>query len=370
MESTKEWDSHEFTQKSLLDTKELRHLCASIGYDVSLNERVRSQIKRLRNLEVEIPDFDAFQKDIDNFITNVESYRSDKIKNHEFFLGNRELNDQIFAIRNDKDTVIKALNTKCHTHLPYDIEYNSIVRQPVDKIDFISALDNLEALFNSGHLSHNKYILGELIHDILEIRKELEKNLPHIDVLVQTFCMKVARNFNEASNEKMDKIYSLLWQLNYTQHEYGNTPDSYTNIELIAGEVKTYIANPWMHIPYFHNRILIHMLNYEVATKLPKEPSWKSFVFTLAISGILLFFGIKWLGWMILGNYFMFHLIPTYWKRHKAMPLIIVRDEIWHGNYNGPELARRLRSLELKGIYVNSLILALLDLHPNGVSTA
>jgi hypothetical protein len=123
-------------------------------------------------------------------------------------------------------------------------------------------------------------------------------------------------------------------------------------------QAKTYIDSSWMHTPWLTARFLTDLLDVELA---PSNREAKSFgEFDLMLMPIIC-------------------RVPplSYYRRFKvarergrlarlASLLGQLRDEVDSGNYDAQEIAGRLRRYEGEGMYVHSLVYALLPMNsPN-----
>jgi hypothetical protein len=116
-----------------------------------------------------------------------------------------------------------------------------------------------------------------------------------------------------------------------------------------------------MHTKWLTVFILRHLFEGEVARQVPEGLSDKGLLVSALAIGLLIHFDL-WPFALVWGAGLLYYITTTVWQMHKTRTLVACRQEVASGNYDGHEVARRLRDLERRGVFVHSLILRLLEL--------
>ena len=360
---TEEWDAHRAVRDLVQKTPELRDLYGRLGYSPYVEERCRKLLAQLNDFEVAIPDFAQFQESLDSVITAIERHARGEEKLDPLFFADRELFESVVSARANLDAVIQLLNADFRKRLPISIETAAIAKRPRNPGAFSGVLRELEQLFGERWIPQTQEVRDELLEAVSELREELDRNdgsivnsLESLEGRVEDAVFNIADEYQDERKRSLDGV---LLSVVYARHE--DRPHDYHFIEGVAEEAKTYIGSAWMHTRWLSSFILRHLLDGEVARKVPAGVSQRGLVVSAVGIGTLhyLNLGVFALLWLAA---FLYYVGVTVWQTHKTKPLVLCQQEILAGNYDGAEVARRLRDLERRGVFVHSLILRLLEL--------
>jgi len=391
LKKTEEWDAHEEVRKLVERNDELKALYRKLGYSPYIERQSREVIRGLKDLvRTELSDFAAFQR-------AVEGVR----------FADRSHLDELLAARGDKGKVVELLNSgSFSTELPYQLKAFTRT-QVTDPARFTKLLDDLGELYivaadpdwsqfsgkdrdesgsaleayekaarNAARSRRNPISEGvreEIAYAIARVRRELQSDGGDIESSLNSLESEVESamrlDHDDAVQEKKGRLDDLLWNLVYVRHEY--KPDHRYFKETIQEQAKKYLDSTWMHTPWITTHILWQLLDAELAAVTPKEPSEKlvgsllriGLLFLISLFLISLFVNLHW-HWLVWP--WLAYLVWYYWqydpRLRKARVLRLIRDEVAAGGYDGEEVARRLRQLEEKGVYVHSLMYPLIRL--------
>ena len=134
-------------------------------------------------------------------------------------------------------------------------------------------------------------------------------------------------------------------------------------MEGVVENAKLYLDSSWMHTKWLTDFILRHLFDGEVARKVPTWPSHKELLWSAVAFPVLLYLNLRSIAFLWLALWLLYYVSTT--ARHMKMwPLVACYQEVSSGTYDGPEVARRLRHLERRGVFIHSLILGLLECRP------
>jgi hypothetical protein len=383
-----EWDGHKEVRRLISKTEELCELYKRLGYSPRVEENARSWLDELNDMEVSIPDFEQFQRLLDE-----EKASEERLGGRRIFAEYYELYDEILNCRTDKNQVLSLLNKDLKKTLPY-ICASGVVCKPRNPEKFSTRLSWLEGLFGRTQVPQSKEAREELLAKITKVREDSQKENTELQSAVKELDEAIRwawfKDGECAFNEKVRQLDDLLWSLVYVRHE--NKPSDPYFTDGLAKEIKGYLDSTWMHTPWLTKAAVQHLLEGDIAKLYPypgldwNEPAWH-FKWVLVCSTVVV--GSLLLLWYALQNwpigrwpsyllaacaaiiawfFFTLDLYGVSWlrqyerARRTSTPLVQILSEVAKGSYHGPELARRLRDLEHKGICVHSLALALLEL--------
>jgi len=389
-----EWDGHKEVRRLISETKELCELYTRLGYSPRVEESARGWLDELNDMEVSIPDFEQFQRLLDE-----EKASEEHLGGRRIFAEYYELYDEILNCRTDKNQVLTLLNKDLKKTLPYSCQ-SGVVCKPRNPDKFSTRLSWLERLLDRTPVPQSKEAREELLAKITKVRDDSQKENPELQTDVKELDEAIRRawfrdgdcNYNGDwyHNERVRQLDDLLYCLVYARHKHKAWDPSFT--EGVLQEIKGYLDNSWMHTPWLTKAAVQHLLEGDIAKLYPypgldwNEPAWH-FKWVLVCSTVVV--GSLLLLWYALQNwpigrwpsyllaacaaiiawfFFTLDLYGVSWlrqyerARRTSTPLVQILSEVAKGSYHGPELARRLRDLEHKGICVHSLALALLEL--------
>jgi hypothetical protein len=360
-----EWDAHRAVRDLIQKTPELRDIYGRLGYSPYVEEGCRKLLAELNGFEVAIPDFAQFQASLDSVIAAIERHERGEEEVDPLFFADRELFDSVVNARANPDAVHELLNADFRKRLPICLEVAAIARRPRNPDAFSGALRELEQLLGKRWIPQTQEVRDELLEAASELREELDRgdgslvtSLESLEGKVEDAVFNIA---DEHQDERKRSLDEVLWSFVYARHEY--QPHEHHFIEGVAEEAKTYIDSTWMHTRWLSSFILRHLLDGEVARKVPAGVSQRGLLVSAVGIGLLYYLnlGVFALLWLAA---FLYYVGVTIWHTHKTKPLVVCQHEILAGNYDDAEVARRLRALERRGVFVHSLILRLLELDP------
>jgi hypothetical protein len=365
------WDPHRAVRDLVQKTPELCDLYHGLGYSPYLEWRCRELLAQLNDLEVVIPDFAVFESSLNSAIAAVERHErgeapltlADALCHYDRY--DRELFESVVTARASRDAVLQLLNADFRKRLPSSVEASAISRRPRNPDTFAGVLRELDQLFREPWLPQTQDVREELLEAVSELREELERGE---NPSVVTILESVERRIEDAvfniadkrQDEKRRSLDGVLWSFVYVRHEY--RPHAPYFIEGVTEEAKTYIRSAWMHTEWLTTFMLLHLLDGEVASRVPARLSEKGLLVSTVAIVVLFYLNLLLSGLSVLAalSYYVGNAI---WQTHKTRPLVSCRQEIASGTYDGHEVGRRLRDLESRGVFVHSLILRLLELH-------
>jgi hypothetical protein len=262
-----EWDGHKEVRSLIEDTDEICTLYQKLGYSPYVEQMARRLLEKLNDIEVNILDFQGFQKSLDEVLVALEHFRSGQEKLNPLIFADSGLFEQVVESRRDKERILSLLNKNFREKLPIHIESSVIVRRPRDPDAFLSTLGELEKLFGDSWIPQSTETRNDLLEKIKEIREELQKEngdvltaLGSLNSEIRDTCFNIA---DEEANEKKRQLDELLWILVYTRHEC--KPQEPYFVEGVIKNVKKYWDNQWMHTPWLTRFALRHLLEAEIA---------------------------------------------------------------------------------------------------------
>jgi len=164
----------------------------------------------------------------------------------------------------------------------------------------------------------------------------------------------LGRGFHEdATHERKAQLDELLSNSLWVREIRGQDDSDWHKDA--AKQAKTYIDSSWMHTPWLTARFLTDLLDVELAPLNREAKSVREFNLML-MSSI----------WRVppLAYYWRFKVARERAHLARLASLLgLVRDEVDSGNYDAQEISGRLRRYEGEGMYVHSLVYALLRLN-------
>jgi hypothetical protein len=368
-----EWDGHRVVHDLVRQTDELRDLYRRLGYSPYVADECRKLLAQLDSLEVVILDFPAFQSSLDESVRAVECYergeRQEALADGTLLPDNLQRFKEVVNARASQDEVLKLLNADWRQRLPIHVEVRArIERRARDRDAFARALAELDALFRKKWIPQSADEREQLLEKVAELRRELDydpSSLSPIDLSWQLKSLESSIEFavlniaDQEQDEKKRKLDAVLFSFVYVRHNY-QPPDPYF-VEGVTEEAETYLISPWMHTKWLTVFILRHLLDGEVARQVPERLSDKGLLVSALAIGLFVHFDLRPFA-LLWGAGLLYYITTRIWQMRKTRTLVACRQEVASGNYDGHEVARRLRDLERRGIFVHSLILRLLEL--------
>jgi hypothetical protein len=333
---------------------ELHALYQKLGYSATVDRLAQEYLDELKSLiQTNIIDFKAFDEalqDVSSLVAQANDENGDA-PHVITFLKAQNLYNEVVAVENDPDQVLRILNRDpVYEHLPFieqipvykdglltwrtPIKHTIIRKHPSDPERFNGLLDELDKLFSRSGQHKQNAVRIEVLESIRRLRRDLQRDRAYLPTSIQALEKKVAEYIayapsaailarREQLNLLLQDVIALRLQYHASSRESQSLDSEEQTIYrgLIQKNVKKYIDARWMHTPWFTTYLLETMIDSEI-DKLPKKNQKP----TKTPDGLFMF----------------------------------LRNEVASGYYDCLETIRRLRQLENDGIFINSLIYGLL----------
>lgn len=326
------------------DDEELQALYLRLGYDLGVEHRARKLLDTLKNLiRAEVPDFEALRQALD-LAPALPGGEAGGAHPAERFLG------EVVAAGADEQTVRALLNrAPVEEPLPFvEVlpvprdgrvdwrpvqEVRLVHKRPSDPRRFSAALDALEGLVEGGGLVRSEHAERAVLAAVAALRTAAARppaNVPlalrGLEVQLDQWLRRAHLPEPFARKQALDAFLHALVRLRHRLDGLGagSAPDALAACQTAARSLAArYRAASWMHGPRLAERILVALLDAELAGLPGAERA-----------------------------------LPT----APAGAVQRVRDELAAGYYDRGVLLRRLQDQEARGLYVSSLVPALLRL--------
>jgi hypothetical protein len=211
------------------------------------------------------------------------------------------------------------------------VELALLRKRPADPVRFERLLEELERLVRGARLARREKARTELTEAIARVRRDARRDGAYMPTSLQALEPALLdwllRAEAPATLRKREQLEELLAGLLRARRDLAQAAlierglIEAVLIESVRAQAQLYASSPWVQAPELTGQVLTNLLDAELALLPPASPA------TLADSAAVL-------------------------RR--------VRGEVASGHYDGEETARRLRQQEEHGIYVHSLVYALL----------
>ncbi|HSS76422.1 MAG TPA: hypothetical protein VLV54_06715 [Thermoanaerobaculia bacterium] len=332
------WDGPAELASLLAENGEVRSLYARLGFLPDVERACEALLADLKGLvRVEVPDFAALTAALDRLAASSSSLSSSAPPER-----NAELLRRVLAVRGDREAVLALLGrAPVDEALPF-VEQLPLVRQgevtwrtpveltllrkrPADLEAFEQRLDELERLVRAAPLRREARLRAELLEALARVRRDAHREDAYLPTSLQGFEPLLRdwlhRSRDPAALDRRHRLDELLMDVLRLRRD-GTSP---ATAEKARSQAQLYAGSPWMQTPWITTLALANLLNAEIAL-LPPDPAERK--------------------------------DPT----APAALLRRVRDEIASGHFDGDETIRRLRQQEESGLFVHSLVYALLRL--------
>jgi hypothetical protein len=293
----------------------LDRLFRSLGYSAHLESRCRALWGRLVDLSIRITDVQRFQDALDAALQEAQ-------ERGRFTSDEADLLDEIIKVRDNIPTVVQLLQADPMMTLPDAVE-QSIERVPKDLGTFTQTLDELQRLFREPSLipEWRHKVRGYLLEALRGVRKHSTAAACNVAGPLQSLSGEIERYVKFISDDKIaeakrEALKDVL--LVVVQARHGTRRGDPLDEHELAIQARRYIDAPWMHRRAITLALLRAFLDAAAAAQ-PREP------------------------------------LLTQTAQHVAS-----------AHFDGPEVARRLRELEARGLYIHTLIYPLLRLYDKG----
>jgi hypothetical protein len=217
------------------------------------------------------------------------------------------------------------------------MQHAIIRKRPLDMTCFVQRLSELETLVHALLTRHQERPWQEVLDAIARLRRYLNQEDAYIPTSLLTLERKIVgcvpRPPSAKGQARLEQLEGLLGELLTIRHRCRLDGAAHRRVKrsdlnsckaMLLHAAKSYLETPWMQIPWLTTFLLTTLLAAELAT-LPG---------TLTSGRSILTSGLR-----------------------------LIHGEVASGRYDRDETVRRLRHLEAMGLYVHSLIYALLRLN-------
>lgn len=337
------WDEAAELRRLVDSAPELQALYEKIGYPPGVEreaERLTADLAAL--VRAEVPDWEAF----DSALSDAEVQLALPETGERYRSEDEELLREVLQARADHDEVLRLLNRDPVDRLLPFVEQLPLVRngevvwrtpmemtlirkRPADAEAFQRQLDDLERLVRTVPLRRKPPARETVLAALSRLRRDLARPNAYLPTPVQALATSVDEWLHRAHEpalrrrrEELDDLLLGLLRVRHA-HETGGGRESEPR-ETARRLAQLYAGQPWMHTPWLTTCVLTSLLDAELA------------------------------------------LLPEGEEEAPGSPaavLRLVRDEVASQHYDSDETIRRLRQQEDKGVYVHSLVYALLRMN-------
>ena len=329
-----DWDEDAALRALVEETPELAALYGRLGYLPDVEREAARIVGELKGLiRAEIPDFAAF----DAALTEIEAQK-DQADRPRFRSENEALLRSVLAVRGDYEAVLRLLNEDPVDQLLPLVEQIPMVRngeviwrtpmeltlvrkRPSRPDRFERLLDELDWLVRNARLRRRPAAREAVLAAIVRLRRDAARENAYLPTPMQTLAAEVDgwlhRSLDPPTRRRREDLDTLLRGLLRVRHALEITLEAGPGDlrEASRAHAQLYAGQPWMHTPWLTTTVLANLLDTELAA-LPPSPVLQQ-----------------------------------------------VRDEVASRHYDSDETIRRLRQQEERGLFVHSLVYALLRMN-------
>lgn len=350
------WDEDTALRRLVDETPELRAVYARLGYLPEVEreaERIVGEVKG--QIRAEIPDFEAFVAALGELEAQLAAGpEGEEPSVHPRFRSENEaLLRDVLAARGDREEVLRLLNQDPVEQLLPLVEQIPMVRfgeviwrtpmelallrkRPVHPGRFERLLDELDWLVRSARLRRRPAAREAVLAAIVRLRRDTARENAYLPTPIQDLASEVEgwlhRSLDPAVRRRREELDGLLRGLLRVRQALamGGGEDKPGGddlpglLEMTRAHAQAYAGQPWMHSAWLTTFALSNLLDAELASQPQKEPPQPA---------------------------------------EPAGVLRLVRDEVASGHYDAEETIRRLRQQEERGLFVHSLVYALLRMN-------
>jgi hypothetical protein len=347
------WDESSALRQAVDETPELRALYGKLGSLPEVEREAARLLREIRGLiRAEIPDFAAFDAALGTVEAQLSAGSEDeagRAVRPRFRQENEALLRAVLAARGDREAVLRLLNEDPVGQLLPLVEEIPMVRNgeviwrtpleltlvrkaPSHPARFERLLDELDWLVRSARLRRRPASREAVLAAIARLRRDAARENAYLPTPVQSLEETVGgwlhRSLEPAVRRRREELDGLLRGLLQVRHHLAARAGDDLR-ETARAHAQTYAGQPWMHTPWLTTLALSNLLDSELA------------------------------------------LLPERERAQPTMPagvLRLVYDEVASRRYDAEETIRRLRQQEERGLFVHSLVYALLRLNrlPDG----
>lgn len=332
------WDEEAELRRTVDGNEELLALYARLGDLPRVERECERLLAALEGLvRAEVPDFAAFEAALDGLEKEQSGFRGE----------NEELLREVQRVRSDRAAVLRLLNRDPVGQLLPFVEQIPIVRngevvwrtpqelalvrkRPADPERFEALLDDLDRVVRTAALRRKPAARDAVLLAIARVRRDARRENAYMPTplraLEEEMDLWLHRSQDPAARRRRQELDGLLLGMLRVRrmHQARREGSAEDLRETARAHAQLYAGLPWMHTPWLTTCALTNLLDAELA------------------------------------------LLPEKEKAHPAAPagaLRRVREEVASRHYDAEETMRRLRQQEERGLYVHSLVYALLRLN-------
>ena len=341
------WDEDAALRRQVDETPELRALYGKLGSLPEVEreaERIVAELKGL--IRAEVPDFAAFDAalaEAEAQLAEAPDDSSGAPERPRFRAGNEALLRSVLAVRGDPEAVLRLLNEDPVDQLLPLVEEIPMVRngeviwrtpmeltlvrkRPSRPDRFERLLDELDWLVRSARLRRRPAAREAVLAAVVRLRRDAARENAYLPTPIQTLAAEVDgwlhRSLDAATRRRREELDDLLRGLLRHRHQLEKGLGDLR--ETIRAQAQLYAGQPWWHTPWLTTAVLANLLDSELAALPEKERARPA---------------------------------------SPAQILRLVRDEVVSRHYDSDETIRRLRQQEERGLFVHSLVYALLRMN-------
>lgn len=343
------WDEDAALRRQVDETPELRSLYGKLGSLPEVEreaERITGDLKGL--IRAEVPDFAAF----DAALTEAEAQLAAASEDPDgapvrprFRAENETLLRSVLAVRGDHEAVLRLLNEDPVDQLLPLVEQIPMVRngeviwrtpmeltlvrkRPARPDRFERLLDELDWLVRSARLRRRPAAREAVLAAIARLRRDAARENAYLPTPMQTLAAEVDvwlhRSLDPVTRRRREELDGLLRGVLRLRQELASGTGGVGMGSTARAQAQLYAGQPWWHTPWLTSAVLANLLGTELAALPEKERGRPS---------------------------------------ASAQILRLVRDEVVSRHYDSDETIRRLRQQEERGLFVHSLVYALLRMN-------
>ncbi len=349
----KPWDGDEELRKLIGNNDELSAIYRKLGYSVYVDQeshRILNQLKSLIGIEIVDPTPSGFGR----LLYDARNVRFSQLRESEQrdFLAPTKAGKRARVCQNKQAKLENPEKLKAFFNRhPHAVRAISLL-----------LLDELDKLFTKARSPLSAGDRESLLSAVSRVRDDIKDGRGDSASALQAFertreeCLgrrRFGRGCHEdTTHERKAQLDELLSNSLWVREIRGQDDSNWHKDA--AKQAKTYLDSTWMHTQWLTARFLTDLLDVELAPLIREAKSVGEF--NLMLMSII---------WRVppLSYYWRFKVARERARLARLAQLLgQVRDEADSGNYDAQEIAGRLRRYETEGLYVHSLVYALLRL--------
>jgi hypothetical protein len=330
----------------VLENPALATLLARYGYAPQEKKAVSRLLESLKSLiRTDVTDFPAFREAL-----RAAFLRERDVPRYE--VGDRQLLAAAFEAGDDDDAVLAVLNRNpIYEHVPFvervpvmrrgeiiwltPVNHACILKRPADPIKFARLLDELEGRFHDPHPARNDRLRSQVVEAIERLRRELKRERAYFPTGIRFLETRIAEYESESlepqARASLETLTGIFERMELVRSTCGASSrvtetDRHAALRTAREAASQYLSDPRLWNPWMTNYLAEILLS----------PA----------------------------------LLETSVRRSRGarQTAALIRSEIASGFYDAEEIVRRIRRLEERGLFVSSVVYALLAMGKNNKS--